>query len=134
MAPAVDRLFHIAGLGDWEEAQREGAYRVSTIDRRLKDDGFIHLSFAHQVKVVADAAYGGRNDLLLLGIDPAKLNCPVVVEDLDGSGNWFPHAYGELNLDAIEDKRPFPPNQDGTFPAITERPITERPTPVKPRQ
>lgn len=116
----VDRLFHIARLEDWEEARREGVYRASTIDRRLEDEGFIHLSLAHQVKLVADAVYSGRNDLALLTIDPAKLKCSVVVEDLDGSGNRFPHAYGELNLDAVEAARPFEPTDDGTFPAITD--------------
>ena len=105
---------------DWEAAQREGAYRFSTIDRRLEDEGFIHLSFAHQVKPVADARCRGRSDLLLLAIDPAKLNCPLVVEDLDGSGIRFPHVYGELNLDAVVDARPFLPDDDGTFPAITD--------------
>ncbi len=96
------RLFHIALAADWSDAQRIGAYRVSTLDRTLEEEGFIHLGLAHQVKPVADAIYRGRADLLLLTVDPDRLTCPVVVEALDGSGNAFPHAYGELNLEAVE--------------------------------
>jgi glutathione S-transferase len=114
------RLFHLACVADWERAKAQGAYRVSTLGRSLEEEGFIHLSFAHQIKQVADTAYRGRHDLVLLRIDSAKLRCEVVVEDLDGSGTRFPHAYGELNLDAVEDARRFRPGPDGTFQTVTD--------------
>jgi Protein of unknown function (DUF952) len=49
----MERLFHIARVTDWEQARRDGAYRVSSLGKLLDDEGFIHLSFAHQVKGVA---------------------------------------------------------------------------------
>jgi glutathione S-transferase len=116
----VARLFHIACEVDWERATADGAYRVSTLERRLEEVGYIHLSFAHQVKQVADALYRGRDDLLLLEIDSARLRWPLVVEDLDGSGERFPHVYGELNLDAVQGARPLRPRRDGTFDAVTD--------------
>lgn len=115
----MDRLFHITRAAGWEQANAEGIYRVSTLDRRLEDVGFIHMFFAPPVKAVADALFRGRNDLLLLEIDGAKLACPFVVEDLDGSGTAFPHAYGELSLGAVIDVRRFLPSDDGTFPPVT---------------
>lgn len=73
-----------------------------------------------QVKLLADALYRATNDLLMLAIDPAKLNCPLTVEDLDGSGTPLPHAYAEPNANAVKAARPFPPTHGATFPAITD--------------
>jgi len=112
--------FHIAREVDWEQATADGAYRVSTLNKRMEEVGYIHLSFAHQVKQVADALYRGREDLLLLEIDPAELKSPLIVEDLDGSGERFPHVYGELNLDAVQGTRPLRPRSDGTFDAVAD--------------
>lgn len=66
----IERLFHTARVPDWEQAQRNGVYRVSSLGTLLGDVGFIHLSFAHQVKPVADAIYRGMTDLVLLEVDP----------------------------------------------------------------
>jgi uncharacterized protein (DUF952 family) len=73
----VKRLFHIARIADWEQAQRDGVYRVSTLGKFLDDEGFIHLSFAHQVKQVADSFYRGMTDLVLLELDHERLGAPV---------------------------------------------------------
>lgn len=44
----MERLFHIARIADWEQAQRDGAYRISSLGKYLDDEGFIHRSFARQ--------------------------------------------------------------------------------------
>jgi uncharacterized protein (DUF952 family) len=105
----MERLFHIARIADWEQAQSDGAYRVSTLGKLLDDEGFIHLSFAHQVKLVADAFYRGMTDLVLLELDPERLGAPVVIE------SGFPHLYGEIGVDAVKLARPYRPGPDGTF-------------------
>jgi glutathione S-transferase len=105
----LERLFHIARIADWEQARRDGAYRVSSLGKRLDDEGFIHLSFAHQVKQVADAFYRGMTDLVLLELDPERLGAPVVIESL------FPHLYGEIDPQAVHRVTPYPPRADGTF-------------------
>jgi uncharacterized protein (DUF952 family) len=114
----VKRLFHIARSDDWEHACREGAYRVSSLGKRLGDEGFIHLSFAHQVKGVADAIYRGMPDLVVLQLAPERLSAPVVIEATGDSAEAFPHLYGELNIDAVELIRVYPPRDDGTFDAL----------------
>lgn len=116
----LPRLFHITRAADWEEAQKSGTYRVSTLDRGLEEEGFIHLSFAHQVKPVADAFYRGMQGLLLLQIDPARLHSKLSVEDLLETGEKFPHLYGALNMDAVEHVHHFTPAPDGTFAAMEE--------------
>lgn len=108
----MERLFHIARIADWEQARGDGVYRVSSLGKLLDDEGFIHLSFAHQVKSVADTFYRGMTDLVLLELDPRKLGAPVVIE------SQFPHLYGELQLQAVERVCPYRPRPDGTFDTI----------------
>jgi len=73
----------------------------------------LHLSFAHQVKPVADAVYRGMTDLVVLELDPEQVGAPVVIESL------FPHLYGEIQPRAVKRVRPYRPRPDGTFDAIT---------------
>ncbi len=98
----MESLFHIARQRDWEAAQVGGGYRISTLGRTLEQEGFIHLSFARQVRGVADRFYAGVDDeLVLLSIDPARLTAPLVVEPVAGTDEHFPHLYGELPVAAV---------------------------------
>jgi uncharacterized protein (DUF952 family) len=97
----MSAFFHIARRADWVQAQRDGAYRVSSLGRTLDEEGFIHMSLTGQVAGVAERFYRGVPDLVLLRIDPARLTAPVVTEDLHDTGEAFPHLYGELNPDAV---------------------------------
>ncbi len=109
------RLFHIARRVDWDRALAEGSYRVSTLGKRLEDEGFIHLSFSDQVKPVADRFYRGAGPLVLLELDPARLSGPVHVEAVPGTTERFPHLYGEITPDAVLAAEPFTPRPDGLF-------------------
>jgi uncharacterized protein (DUF952 family) len=40
-------------------------------------------------------------------------------EDLDGSGQTFPHIYGPLNLDAVVDVRPYVRAENGRWPDVS---------------
>jgi glutathione S-transferase len=111
----VNQIFHIAEVQAWSDAQADGDYRQSTIGRTLDDDGFIHCSRFNQVEVVANAAYRGRRDLLLLVIDPTKVGAEIRDENLDGGSDLFPHIYGPLNLDAVVEVRQIPVGPDGRF-------------------
>jgi uncharacterized protein (DUF952 family)/uncharacterized glyoxalase superfamily protein PhnB len=112
----VQTLFHIALGRDWAAARDVGAYRVSTRGRTLEQQGYIHLSFAGQVQAVANAAYGDADDeLVLLAIDPAKLDGDVVVEPGEGTGQAFPHLYGELPVGAVRRVTRYAPAADGRF-------------------
>ena len=67
----------------------------------LAEQGFIHCSFADQVRATADRYYKGRDDIVLLEIDRHKLAAPLKVED------GFPHIYGALNRDAVVAVTPY---------------------------
>jgi glutathione S-transferase len=104
----MENLHHLALEADWRDALAAGAYRVSTIGRTVDEEGFIHCSFEHQVAATAARFYGGRDDVLLLTIDPARLAHEVRVENLDGGDELFPHLYGPLPLDAVIEVAPYP--------------------------
>jgi uncharacterized protein (DUF952 family) len=81
----------------------------------LAAEGFIHCSDAHQVVWVANQRFRGRQDLVLLHVDPARLGCEVRYENLEGGEQLFPHVYGAIPVTAIVDVVPFRPAEDGHF-------------------
>ena len=101
---ATERLFHLALRRDWEEAKEAGSgeYRVSTRGRTLAEEGFLHASYAHQWQGVRDAYYADVSEpLVLLEVDPALLDVPVVEEVPAGGDEAFPHVYGPLPVAAV---------------------------------
>ncbi len=104
-------IYHISSLAEWQQAQEAGVYRADS----LASQGFIHCSTREQIPGVGARFYTGRQGLLLLRIDPARLAAPLVYENLEGGQELFPHIYGPLELEAVEAVLPFPPRADGKF-------------------
>jgi uncharacterized protein (DUF952 family) len=107
-------IFHIARSPDWQRAQAAGDYRPPSLDT----EGFIHLSTAAQVAPVANARFRGTPGLVLVRVAPDRLHAPLKYEVPDDSPERFPHLYGPLNLDAVEDVTPFLEGPDGFAPPI----------------
>jgi uncharacterized protein (DUF952 family) len=105
------RLFHITSSTEWEAARATGEYRPQGFAR----EGFIHCSYAEQVIRTANKFYKGVDDLVLLEIDPSKLTCRIIEENLEGGSELFPHVYGPLPVSAVEAAHGFPCGDDGTF-------------------
>jgi uncharacterized protein (DUF952 family) len=85
-------------------------WHVSHLDARLTldDVGFIHAGFAHQVAHVGAAYYADVDEpLVLLAIDRDRLDVPVIVENLEGGDELFPHIYGPLPTTAVTEVRGF---------------------------
>jgi uncharacterized protein (DUF952 family) len=113
---AVSLIYHIATRADWEQAQRDGEYRTSTIGKTLAEEGFIHASQAAQVTGVANMFYRGLpDDLLVLAIDTERVRAEIRHEDVPGADAPFPHIYGPLNTDAVVAASPLPVGPDGEF-------------------
>ena len=107
-------IFHIARQSLWQEAVADGHYRQSTIDRTLDEEGFIHASGADQLQGVADRYYQDVPEpLVLLVIDPDRLDVPLVHESPPGRDETFPHVYGPLAVDAVVEVRPLERTPDG---------------------
>ena len=94
-------LFHLALADEWATALAAGHYDRSTVGVSLAEEGYIHASFAEQVPATAARFYANRTDVVLLRIDPDRLDVEVRVEDLHGTGEAFPHLYGPLPVDAV---------------------------------
>ncbi|SEN96432.1 DUF952 domain-containing protein [Paenibacillus sp. OV219] len=104
-------ILHIVKKSEWEEAQKNGVYAPSS----LETDKFIHCSTSDQVIDVANDFYKGSKDLLLLCIDENKVSPKIVYEDLYNTGKLFPHIYGALEIDSVDQVIKFEPNSDGLF-------------------
>jgi uncharacterized protein (DUF952 family) len=113
-------IYHIAYAADWEQAQSEGEYRMSTRGRTLEQQGFIHAGTMAQVAPVANAIYGGEAGLLVLVIDDGKVTSRIVYESVPGWDDPFPHIYGPLNVDAVVKTLPFEAGADGRFAFAVE--------------
>lgn len=103
-------ILHICSHSAWDIAQVQGHYRAASLDI----EGFIHCSTPDQVVGTADLLFRGQQGLVLLVIDAGKVVAPIKIEDA-GNGQFFPHVYGPINLEAVMDVREFAPEVDGTF-------------------
>ncbi len=103
---ARSELLHLALPDEWEDAVPAGSYDRSTRGLSLGEVGFVHCAHPHQVEAVAARFYGDLladpdATLLVLHLDPERLDVNVVSEDLEGSGELFPHVYGPVPVDAV---------------------------------
>jgi len=94
-------IVHICGKNEWQQAQERGKYCPAS----LETEGFIHFSRPEQIARVAELFFKGRTDLVLLWVDPLRVNAEVRWEDVNGES--FPHLYGALNLEAVEKVHPY---------------------------
>lgn len=106
-------IFHITTRSQWEQAQQLGEYRADS----LETEGFIHCSTSAQVGWVANRFYSGQTGLVLLKIDCDRLKARLQFDAIE-TGEFFPHLYGSLNLDAIVQVIEFKPEADGSFQDI----------------
>ena len=116
LAPNDAWLAAVGPSGLWQG--KKGAYHADS----LLTEGFIHCSKPSQIVRVANAFYRGQQGLILLLIDPSKLEADLKWEPPaepepthERAGDLFPHVYGPLNLDAVIKALPFEPHPDGSF-------------------
>ena len=109
----MNDLFHITEKQTWEKAQAAGVYTAPS----LQTEGFIHFSERDQVIGTANRFYQGQQGLVLLKIDRDRLQSKLQYDDVLGHGT-FPHLYGPLNLDAVVQSIPFPPDANGSFDSL----------------
>lgn len=102
-------IFHIAIKTDWENAEKTGEYVAPSFN----EEGFIHLSRIDQVVPVANAFYKGNTNLVLLEIDPKKINHALKYETVNDE--VYPHLYSKLSVDAVICAHDFVPQEDGAF-------------------
>jgi uncharacterized protein (DUF952 family) len=111
------RLVHLCTREEWDRAQVEGARRTPSLD----SDGFVHLSAPRQVHLPANRLFAGRDDVVLLWLDPDRLGAPVKWEPgvpTDPESMRFPHLYGPLPASAVVSVTDYRPGPEGTYAAL----------------
>ncbi|MFI9380985.1 DUF952 domain-containing protein [Kutzneria sp. NPDC052558] len=107
-------ILHICSRDEWDAAEQEGALVPASLD----EVGFVHCSDFGTVSIPANAVFAGRDDLLLLVVDPAALDAPVRWEPgvpPHPAGIWFPHVYGPINVEAVVAAVEFTQSDEGGF-------------------
>jgi len=102
-------IYHMCRRGEWQVAERAGAYHGSSQDA---SDGFIHFSTAAQLAASAARHRAGQSDLVLIAVAPDSLGATLRWERA-GNGALFPHLYGALPLGAVHWVRDLPLAADG---------------------
>lgn len=113
----ADVLLHLVTVEEWERSQRAGGIAPGPAG----GGEFVHLSAPHQVHLPAARLFAGRDDVLLLVLDPELLGAEVRWEPGapdDPASMRFPHLYGMLPLDAVLEVLPYLPGADGAFPPV----------------
>jgi uncharacterized protein (DUF952 family) len=114
----TEPILHLASNEAWLAASNAGIYHTDS----LSEEGFIHCSKPSQIAGVANTFYRGQLGLVLLVIDPSRVQSelkwepPAEPEPTHArEGELFPHIYGPLNLEAVLEVLPFEPDDDGNF-------------------
>lgn len=125
-APDEQVICHLVERSAWSVGA--AGYRPAS----LGAEGFIHFSTPAQVLATANRYYRGRDDLLLVVVDPRRLSAPLRWEPPapppssvagpaaataapTATDERFPHLYGPIDAGAVAVVVPFPPERDGTF-------------------
>ena len=85
----MERLFHLAGPAAWR------AHRESTDSWQpasLETEGFVHLSFSHQLAATLAVHFASAAEMVLVEVDPARFGDALRVEESRGDES-FPHLY-----------------------------------------
>jgi uncharacterized protein (DUF952 family) len=114
----VTLIAHITTPEHWQQAQSQGNYEAES----LYSEGFIHCSTLAQVAATANRFYARQHSLLLLLIDPQRTTAELLYELAPDVGDYFPHLFGPLNLDAVVRVVAFEPDAQRQFhlPDLTD--------------
>ncbi len=92
-------IYHIATKPDWNKAMQNGFYEPQA----YAAEGFIHACKAHQIEGVLNRHFNETGNLFVLHIDENKLTAPHTFVFVEAVNDEFPHIFGSINLDAIEE-------------------------------
>lgn len=93
-------IYHITSRSEWQKAQNNGTYQISTQNKLLSEVGYIHTCWEHQIRKTFDRFFEENSNNIILTIDPNRIDRPIRVEK-SPDGEYFPHIYGTLELNAI---------------------------------
>ena len=94
----VEYVYHFVAREDWEKHEAQSFYEPPS----LKEEGFIHCCLVKQLKHVLDNYFKGVKEIYIVKIHVASLDVEMLMEG-DKNDVLFPHIYGIIDTDAIEE-------------------------------
>jgi len=113
----MDSIYHLTTRRDWRYALATGDYRPKDLDH----EKFIHCSTRAQLLPVAMNYFPNRRKISILVIEPSQLTSELKWEKSDepppgvDPGEKFPHLYGPLNLNAVQEVLDMERDADDNF-------------------
>jgi len=103
-------IYKLCPESEWLICQRTGSLPWAPVDTH---DGFIHLSAAHQAQETAAKHFRGREGLVLLEVDPARLPEGALRWEVSRNDEPFPHLYADLPASAVVRATAAPLDENG---------------------
>lgn len=108
--PTPEFIYKIASRDAFDAAVASGTFPRMPID---DSDGFLHFSTSTQLPETLRLYFAGQPDVLLIAVRTAELGDGLRWEPSRG-GDLFPHVYGALGLEALEESEPVDVGADGS--------------------
>jgi len=89
-------IHHITTIEWWTKWETNDYFESPDLEK----EGFIHCSKREQIEFVLNEHFRDQVDLIILQIDPEKLESELKYE-LSSENQYFPHIYGRINKTAI---------------------------------
>jgi uncharacterized protein (DUF952 family) len=109
-------IYHLTTTEAWEKALQTGIYTHPS----LKTEGFIHCSEENQVLETAERYFSSTDSVVVLYIVERHVKS-ILRREPSRDGVLFPHLYGELPLEAIENQSFLVKETDGHFTWLKTR-------------
>ena len=94
----IEYVYHFVSSKDWKKYENQSFYDPPS----LKEEGFIHCCIDTQFKYVIDNYFKNIKEIYVLKIHVSSLDVKMLMEK-DKREVHFPHIYGIINSDAIEE-------------------------------
>lgn len=107
----MNPILFLISKEDLEAFKASGAFEPAS----FQEEGFVHCSFKEQVCAVASKHYKGRQDMMLLELNEARVSAWLTVEDLKAKGEAFPHIYRVLAWQDVLKVHLFSCSNEGEF-------------------
>ena len=108
------RVFHVLPWADYA-ALRDGGPAAQHRPPSLAGEGFVHLSFADQLRGTLRAHFAGAGRLALCELDARRLEPELRLEASRG-GALFPHLYRALRAGDVLCAWPLEPEEGHALP------------------
>ena len=94
----IEYVYHFVSRKDWERYENQSFYNPDSLEK----EGFIHCCTNKQFKHVLGNYFNGVKEIYILKIHIPSLDVDIFME-ADKNKMLFPHIYGVIDSDAIEE-------------------------------